>query len=395
MKPVLPDVQYVLRPGVIEFRSGHPDLGLLPAEGLLEATRIVVEREPHKALSYGAEQGPDCLLRQLCAWLEREEGAGPPSAEVMITGGASQALDMCCMLLTEPGDLALVQSPTYHLALRVLRDHRLNLVPVPSDDEGLQLDALEETLMGLQEQGGQAKILYLVATFNNPSGVSLNIKRRKGLAALARRFGFTIIEDDVYHQLWYDSPPPPSIYSLAAEGSVVRLGSFSKILAPGLRLGWMLASPEIIARCTKSGVLDSGGGLGHYTAHVVGAFMELGLLDQHVGRLRAEYAQRRNALMKALKEHLPETCHWLTPGGGFFAWLRLPANLDSSALLPVAEAGGVSYLPGLPFYANGGGEPFCRLNFTMWSLEDIEEGARRLGLVLHERLAQAPRKKRP
>jgi DNA-binding transcriptional MocR family regulator len=299
------------------------------------------------------------------------------------------------MLLTQPGDLALVQSPTYHLALRVLRDHGLTLVPVPSDDEGLQLDALEETLMGLQEQGRRAKILYLVPTFNNPSGVTLNIKGRKGLAALAGRFSFTIIEDDVYHQLWYDSPPPPSIYSLAAEGSVVRLGSFSKILAPGLRLGWMTASPEIIARCTKSGVLDSGGGLGHFTAHVVAAFMELGLLDQHVGRLRGEYAQRCNVLMRSLKEHFPETCHWQNPGGGFFAWLRLPPTSNSSTLLPVAEAGGVSFLPGLPFYVDGGGEPFCRLNFTMWSLEDIEEGARRLGRVLHEHLARASTKREP
>jgi len=390
VKKGLPDVQYELRPGVIEFRSGHPDLGLLPAEGLLEATRIVVEREPRQALSYGAEQGPGCLIRQLRAWLEREEGAAPPVKRLMITGGSSQALDMCCMILTRPGDLALVQSPTYHLALRVLRDHQLDLVPVVSDDEGVQLEALEKTLMGYQAQGRPVKLLYLVSTFNNPSGVSLNIEQRKGLAVLAQRFGFTVIEDDVYHQLWYERPPPPSVYNLAPEACVVRLGSFSKILAPGLRLGWMSAPPEIIERCKKSGVLDSGGGLGHFTAHVVAAFMELGLLDEHIETLRAVYTERCNALIQGLEEHLPEACSWLNPGGGFFVWLRLPPGLDSSVVLPVAEGSGVSYLPGPPFYADGGGESYCRLNFTMWSLQDIEEGARRLGRVLHHCLAHPP-----
>jgi 2-aminoadipate transaminase len=387
---VLPDVQYELRPGVIEFRSGHPDLGLLPAQGLLEATRVVVEREPHEALSYGAEQGPGCLIRQLQAWLAREEGVAPPAERLMITGGSSQGLDMCCMILTRPGDVALVQSPTYHLALRVLRDHQLDLVPVASDGEGVRLDALEKTLLDCQANGRPAKLLYLVSTFNNPSGVSLSTERREELAVLAQRFGITVIEDDVYHQLWYDSPPPPSVYDLAPEACVVRLGSFSKILAPGLRLGWMSAPPEIVERCKKSGVLDSGGGLGHFTAHVVAAFMELGLLDQHIETLRATYRDRLSGLIQGLEKHLPESCSWLNPGGGFFLWLRLPPVLKSSEVLPVAEGSGVSYIPGPLFYADGGGEPYCRLNFTMWPLSDIAEGTRRLGRVLHDSLAHLP-----
>jgi DNA-binding transcriptional MocR family regulator len=347
----------------------------------------VVEREPQQALSYGAEQGPGCLIGQLRAWLEREEGTAPPVERLMVTGGSSQALDMCCMILTRPGDVALVQSPTYHLALRVLRDHQLDLVPVASDDEGVPLDVLEEMLTRYQALGRPVKLLYVVSTFNNPSGASLTLGRRKGLGALAQRFGFTVIEDDVYHPLWFGSPPPPSVYDLAPDAWVVRLGSFSKILAPGLRLGWMSAPPEMIERCKKSGVLDSGGGLGHFTAHVVAAFMELGLLDQHIETLRAVYTERCHALVQGLEKHLPEACSWLNPGGGFFVWLRLPPGLESSVLLPLAEESGVSYLPGPTFYANGGGEPYCRLNFTMWSLQDIEEGARRLGRVLHRYLA--------
>ena len=383
MKLSLPDVQYDLRPGIVEFRAGHPDLALLPATGVLQATQVVLEREASQALSYGAEQGPGCLIKQLCAWLERVEGERPPSAQVMITGGASQALDMLCMLLTEPGDIALVQSPTYHLALRVMRDHHLELFAVPSDDEGMRVDALEETLTSLQRQGRQPRLLYLVSTFNNPSGVTLKLERRKVLAEAAQNHSVLVVEDDVYHDLWYDTPPPAAIYSLAPSGSVIRLGSFSKILAPGLRLGWMLAPPKIVQRCMQSGVLDSGGGLGHFTAHIVAAFIELGLLDQQIQTLRVTYRERRNMLVNALAEHLPKDCHWLTPQGGFFVWLRLPQGMDSNAFLRIAEDAGVSYIPGTRFFADGGGDNYCRLNFTMLSLDQIEKGAYRLGKVLY------------
>ena len=378
------EVQYDLRSGIIEFRAGHPDLALLPAAGLLQATQVVLEREAPQALSYGAEQGPRCLIRQLSAWLERMEGEKPPSEQVMITGGASQALDMLCLLLTKPADIALVQSPTYHLALRVMRDHKLELVQVPSDEEGMQINGLKKTLESLQRRDKQPRLLYLVSTFSNPSGTTLNVKRRLALAELVRQYDLLVVEDDVYYQLWYDISPPPPICSLSASESVIRLGSFSKILAPGLRLGWMLAAPEIVQRCVKSGVLDSGGGLGHFTAHVVAAFIELGLLDEHVETLRTQYQKRRDALLDALAEYLPRDCHWTTPPGGFFVWLRLPEGISSAVFLQSAEDAGVSYVPGTEFFAHSGGENYCRLNFTMVSLNELEEGAQRLGSELRK-----------
>jgi len=386
MTLTLPDVQHSFRPGIIELRAGHPDLALLPGTGILQATQVMLEREASRALSYGAEQGPGCLINQLCAWLGRmQDETPPPTDQILISGGASQALDMVCMLLTEPGDMALVQSPTYHLALRVMRDHGLGLVSVPSDDEGLKVDALEETLNSLQRRGNPPRLLYLVPTFNNPSGITLSLRRRSALAELAQHFNLIVVEDDVYYHLWYDRPPPQSIYSLAPSGSTIRLGSFSKILAPGLRLGWMFASPEIVQRCVKSGVLDSGGGLNHFTAHVVAAFIELGLLDQQIATLRDTYRERRDVLVHALEEHLPRECTWVTPRGGFFVWLRLPAQIDSASFLPAAEAAGVSYIPGARFFANGGGECYCRLNFTMFSRDELEQGARRLGKALLHR----------
>jgi 2-aminoadipate transaminase len=376
------DVQYDLRSGIVELKAGHPDLALLPAAGLMQAAQVILEREAPQALSYGAEQGPDCLIKQLCGWLERIEGASPLREQMMITGGASQALDMLCLLLTQPGDIALVQSPTYHLALRVLRDHHLELLSAPSDNEGLQVDALEEMLKPLRRRQKQPRLLYLVSTFNNPTGVTLDAERRKALADLARQYDLIIVEDDVYYQLWYDQPPPPSIYDLSMSDSVIRLGSFSKILAPGLRLGWMTASPQIVQRCIQSGVLDSGGGLNHFSAHVVAAFIELGLLDPHVETLRTKYLERRNLLIDALADHLPKDCHWMTPQGGFYVWLRLPQEINSAVFLRTAEDAGVSYIPGVRFFAQGGGENCCRLNFTMVSLNELEEGAYRLGSAL-------------
>lgn len=376
------EVQYDLRSGIIELRAGHPDLALLPAAGLLQAAQVVLEREAPQALSYGAEQGPRCLIQQLSAWLERMEGEKPPSAQMMITGGASQALDMLCLLLTKPADIALVQSPTYHLALRVMHDHQLELVPIPSDEEGMRIDALEETLESLHRREKQPRLLYLVSTFSNPSSTTLSVQRRQELAELARQYDLIVVEDDVYYQLWYDTPPPPPIYSLSASESIIRLGSFSKILAPGLRLGWMHASPEIVQRCVKSGVLDSGGGLGHFTAHIVAAFMELGLLDAHVETLRTQYKKRRDVLVDALAEYLPKDCHWITPQGGFFVWLQLPEGINSAVFLKSAEDAGVSYVSGTQFFVHSGGENDCRLNFTMVSPKELEEGAHRLGTAL-------------
>ena len=384
MKISLPDVQLSLRADIIDCSWGHPALELLPVSGLARATQVALERDGLTALCYGAEQGPGHLLERLCARLGRLEGAVLPSEQMMITGGVSQALDLLCTLLTQPGDVVLVESPTYHLALRVLKDHGVELVPVPADDEGLQVDVLEDVLAGLRRQGRNVRLVYFVPTFSNPRGITMGIERREALVDLAQREDLILLEDDVYHELWYDSPPPASLYSLAPAGPVVRLGSFSKVLAPGLRLGWMLAKPEIVRRCTGSGMLDSGGGVNHFTAHVVVAFVELGLLDEQVETLRASYRQRRDVLLDALASHLPEGCRWSCPGGGFFVWLGFPSGVDSAALLPVAESVGVSYVPGARFYTGGDGAQYCRLAFTLFSPEELAEGARLLASALRE-----------
>ncbi len=381
---MLPNVQLALRPGIVELGWGHPSMDLLPEAAVAEAARHALRRYGQEALSYGAEQGPGCLIEALCRWLGQREDPAPQAAQVLITGGASQALDLLCTLLTRHGDIVLVESPTYHLALRILRDHGLVLVPVPGDADGLSPDGLAEALEALRLRGQRPRFLYLVPTFGNPTGVTLSLGRRARLVSLAQQADLLVIEDDVYRELWYDVPPPPALFSLAPDGPIVRLGSFSKMLAPGLRLGWLQAAPDIVRRCVRSGLLDSGGGVNHFTAHVAAALLERGLLDGHLELLRRAYRQQRDALLDALARFLPPGCHWYTPGGGFFVWLALPDGCDSARLLPIAEEAGVSYVPGVRFFASGGGSSYARLAFSLLAPQELAEGARRLGRVLEK-----------
>jgi DNA-binding transcriptional MocR family regulator len=213
-----------------------------------------------------------------------------------------------------------------------------------------------------------------------------------------------ILEDDVYRHLWYDAPAPPPLQAYAAPaiaapavappgaappGAVIRLGSFSKILAPGLRLGWLIARPDIVRRCAGSGLLDSGGGQSHFAAHVAGAFIHAGLLDSHLERLRAAYRSRRDALLSGLAGALPANCSFSRAGGGFFTWVQLPEGMDSTRLLPLAERAGVSYAPGARFYADGG-ERYLRLAFSLLPEDELREGARRLGAAIRDAQRKAP-----
>lgn len=375
---LLPDAQLFLRAGIVEFGWGHPNNGLLPHAGLAHAAAHTFEQNSAAALAYGPEQGPGRLISQLATWLGRSEGVSPALDRILITGGNSQALDLLCTLLTQPGDRLLVEAPTYHLALRIFRDHQLTLVPVASDEQGLRPDALEAAL-----RLTPARLLYLVPTFNNPSGATLPLDRRYALLAIAQHYGVTILEDDVYRELWYDTPPPPALGQLDTSESVIRLCSFAKLVAPGLRLGWIVAPPSIVRRWVGCGVIDSGGGVNHLTAHIVANFLALGLFDSHLSTLREALGQRRDQLDAALQHALPAPCHWQRPGGGFFVWINLPADRNSDTLLESAEAAGVSFLPGNRFYANHrGGERYLRLAFALLSAAEMVEGARRLAEVV-------------
>jgi DNA-binding transcriptional MocR family regulator len=378
----LPILQMVSRPGIIDLGWGHPDPALMPVEALREATAAALATFGADALAYGAARGPGPLIAWLRERIGRTEGRTPAPEELLITAGNSQALDQFCSLHTRPGDAVLVESPTYHLAVKILRDHPLELVPVPLDREGLRIDALEGALSALRREGRRPRFLYTVPTYHNPTGVCLSAERRRALIDLAVAEDFLVIEDDVYRELSYDGPAPPSLWSMAPIGRVTRLGSFAKAVAPGLRLGWVTGDPDLIGRMVDGGLLDSGGCLNHFTAMTVAALCASGGFDRQANCLRDAYRAKRDALHAALLEYLPHGCSWALPSGGFFIWLRLPAGVIAERLLPRAEALGTAFAPGTRFHLDGAGVEAARLAFSYYGTDQLAEAARLLGKSL-------------
>jgi DNA-binding transcriptional MocR family regulator len=383
LDPSLPTVQFVARPGIIDLAWGHPDPALLPIDALKAATARVFERYGADALNYGYAAGPGPLISWLCGRLAEVDGRAATADEIFITGGASQGLDLVATLFAKPGDVVLVESPTYHLAVRILRDHPVELVGVPSDQHGLRVDALKSTLQALKKEGRGVPLLYTIPTFHNPTGVSLAADRRAALVEVASAAPLLIVEDDAYRELSYDGPAPPSLWSIAEAGSVIRLGTFAKSLAPGLRSGFITASSDIIGRLSDSGLIDSGGGISHFSSLVVAEFARSGEYARNVDRLRDAYRERRNALLASLSGHLESGASWQTPAGGYFAWLTVRSGPPTSELVGLAETNGVSFMPGGVFYLGGAPESrTIRLSFSRYSPEALHEAGRRLASLV-------------
>jgi 2-aminoadipate transaminase len=382
-QPALPIIQFIHRSGIIDLAWGHPDPDLLPVEALRQAAGRVFDRYGPDALNYGYAAGPGPLIASVCDRLAEVDARAPAADSVVISAGASHALDQVATLMTRPGDAVLVEDPTYHLAVRILRDHPLELVPVPTDAGGLQLDALEEIVARLRQHRRDVRLLYTVPTFHNPTGISLAPDRRRRLVRFAETAGLLIVEDDAYRELCYDGPAPASLWSLARPGTVVRLGSFAKSLAPGLRTGFITADAPLAGRFRDSGVLDSGGAISHFSSLVVAEFMAAGDYARNVDHLRNSYRQRRDALLSALTEDFDGRAGWQRPAGGYFVWLALPPGQDAVSYLPAAEAQGTSYMPGSTFYlATTQRGDSLRLAFSRYPPGLLAEAIRRLARAL-------------
>jgi 2-aminoadipate transaminase len=378
----LPILQIVRRPGIIDLGWGHPDPELLPSVALKRATAQALDYFGAQALQYGFPAGPGPLIEWLTGRINEREGRATSSDEIMITAGNSFALDQVLTHCTLPGDTVLIASPTYHLAVRILQDHPVSLVPVPTDQGGLRIDVLGTILSNLRAKGHRAKVLYTIPTYDNPTGVCLEDERRRQLVQLATVEELLIIEDDVYRDLAYNGPAPPSLWSIAPPGVVARLGSFSKSLAPGLRLGWLTAGRSLVSKLAHSGLLDSGGGINHFTALVVTIVCQSGDYDAQIKHLCSAYRERRDSLLHALESHLPEGCSWKAPAGGFFVWLELPSKTNTAILRSYAESQGVGFMPGNIFHLDDRGKNCLRLAFTLYGPAELEEAARRLGMAL-------------
>ena len=326
--------QNTLRGGFVEFAFGEPDPALLPVGLVREAAARALGAGGGAALAYGSNPGPEALRAAIAARTTAGEGLMLAADDVLVSGGNSQALDQALTILTEPGDVVFVESPTYNLALGIIADHPVDIVGVPMDGDGLDVEALEAAVGEVKASGRRARLLYTIPTFHNPTGVSLSAPRRRRLLELARRDDLILVEDDVYRELAYDDEAPAALRTLDPEAPVVRLGSFSKSLAPGLRLGWFDAPAALRDALAAAGMVESGGCVSQFSAHVVAALLEAGAYGAHVAALRIAYASRRDALAGALGEQLPAGCRLTVPSGGFFLWLTLPPGLLASDLLP-------------------------------------------------------------
>ena len=373
----IPTAQAELPPEMIDFGVGQPDFDILPLEIVRRAAAERLAAGDTTLLNYGYEQGDGYFRLALADFLTRGYAMPVDADSLLVTAGASQTLDMLCTLYTQPGDVILVEEPTYFIALRIFADHRLRVVGVPTDAHGLRMDALEDAVVE-----HRPALVYVIPSFQNPTGATLPEDRRRQLADLSRRHGFTVVADEVYQLLGYTETPPAPMAAYLDRGNIISVGSFSKILAPGLRLGWLQAAPAVIERLVNGGLIFSGGSLNHFTSNIVRVALERGWQDEYLAELHALYRTRIDVLDAALRAELGERVRYTKPTGGYFFWLRLPEGVDAVALRPRAQALNVDFRPGINFSGNDGLHNYLRLSFAFYNAARLEEGARRLGQVL-------------
>ncbi len=380
----LPSLLISIADGVIDLGWGHPSEALHPLADVRRAAEFVLGGESVAALQYGAVQGFGPLLESLAGFLSNQPayGMSVPPDQLFLTSGASQGLDMAATLFTQAGDTVYVEEPTYHLAHGIFRDHRLNVVGVATDAHGMRTDALEDKLTKTESPNPVA--LYIIPTYQNPTGRVLPENRRRRLVELAEEHDFIVFADEVYQMLHAGAPPPPPLaaFDNTPGGRVVSFGSFSKILSPGLRAGWVQAHPALSARFTGSGFAISGGGVSHFASNIANATIALGLLGENIARLRAAYGDRIRAVDAALREFLPGRCAYATPTGGYFFWLDLGEGVDTEALLPYAQWAGVSFLPGRLFSVDDAPSRCLRISFALYDADGLREGIHRLAQAL-------------
>lgn len=373
------------RGGIISFAGGLPDPSTFPVAELRTITARVLDREPQLALQYGPTEGDARLRDELAKWMAKD-GIRATRDQILITIGSQQGLDLVGRVFLDPGDVVVVERPSYMAALQVFRAYRAEMVAVAQDDDGMRMDLLEDTLGSLHAKGKRAKIIYVVPDFQNPSGVTLSEPRRRRLLALAREFRALVVEDNPYRELRFEGTAPPPVAALDEDGRVIYLSTFSKTLCPGLRIAWMTARDEFIQQFVTA---KQGMDLccPAFTQAVAAEYAGSGALLAHVPQIVALYRRKRDVMLAALQREMPRGVSWTRPEGGLFLWLRLPDGMDTEQLLrPAVEEEGVAYVVGSGFHADGGGKNTMRLNFSFPSEENIEEGIRRLARLVKKRM---------
>ncbi len=366
------------RPEVVSLAGGMPYVTALPGSLIRDAFETVMAERGDVALQYGSGQGVPALREHILEVMG-EEGIRASVDDVVTTTGSQQAIDLVSKLFLDPGDVVLAEAPSYVGAIGVFRSYQARTVHVAMDDDGLIPEALREAIARERGAGRTIKFLYTVPDFHNPAGVTLSAPRRAEIVEICRSNGILVVEDNPYGLLYFDGPPPAPLRTLDEDG-VVYLGSFSKTLAPGFRVGWALAPHAIrekLVLAAESAILSPSS----FSQYVVNQYLETADWRAQIATFRDVYRERRDAMLSSLAEHLPELS-WTVPNGGFYVWVTLPPELDAKQMLPRAVTELVAYTPGTAFFADGTGQDRMRLSYCHPTPANIRLGIRRLATVV-------------
>ncbi|MFZ1652347.1 MAG: PLP-dependent aminotransferase family protein [Candidatus Nanopelagicales bacterium] len=371
------------RPEVVSLAGGAPFVSALPLDAMADTVARMIREQGPTALQYCTGQGDEKLRGQICEVMELSGIHAHPD-DVVVTTGSQMALDLTVRVFCDPGDVVLVESPSYVGALGVFASYQCEVVHVATDGDGLIPAALDEAITRVVAEGKRPKIIYTIPTYHNPMGVTLPPARRAEILAIAQRTGILLLEDDPYCLLGFDGEVPQAIRAQDAEG-VVYLGSFSKTIAAGLRVGWALAPHgvrEKLVLASEASVLCPS----NFSQLTVSEYLANNAWQQQIKVFRELYRERRDALLESLELLMPEGTSWTVPEGGFYSWVTLPGGLDATAMLPRAIAGLVAYVPGTGFYVDGQGRDSMRLSYCFPEPDRIREGVRRLSAIVDSEL---------
>lgn len=372
------------RPDVISLAGGLPDTSTFPPQTFAAQMTRIAQESAAEALQYGPTEGfretVDCIVEVMGA-----EGMLPDPEDVIVTTGGQQAIDLICKTLVDPGDAVICEAPTYPGAIPVFCSYEADTIQVECDADGMRIDELEAVLGRLDDEGRRPKFVYSVPTFQNPAGVTMSLERRRRLVELARSRELLVVEDNPYGLLRFEGEAVPPLYQLDGGDFVIYIGTFSKILSPGIRLGWAVAPPPVMDKvvlgkqaadlCTST-----------LTQYFVREYFRDGNWREYVEGLTGIYRSRRDAMVDALRRHFPPQATWTEPDGGLFIWATLPPYIDTSDLLAKALREDVAFVPGQAAYVDGSGHNSMRLNFSAGDEDEIREGIRRIGKVIGEQV---------
>ncbi len=380
------------RPGMISFAGGLPNPETFPTEIVRELCDKILTERGAEALQYGATEGYGKLRQILWEKHAREDNANENDA-VVLTNGIQQGLDLLSKVTINQGDPVVLEAPSYLTGGMAFRVYGCDIFSVDLDDGGIRVDILEETLSGLRRQGRQPKFLYLTPTYHNPAGVTMDLQRRRKVMDLAHEYDLLVVEDDPYHLLNYDGDHVQNLKSMDEDNRVLYFSSFSKILSPGLRLGYAIGHKDLVAKvvlakqtadlCTNS-----------LSQHIAYEYLAGGHLDGHIHKINAVYKRKRDIMLKTMADNMPEGVTWTRPGGGMFLWATFPETVDTRVMFNKAAEKSVAYVHGRSFYFDGRGARQARLNFSHPSDENIKLGVERLAEVTVQEMAEGERARR-